>query len=86
MTIQSSDRKMSFTPIPNLLFSNLTYYKQGGSKDGEERFKAYFAVNANKRLGFGFNIDYVYGRGKYMNQSTALFNGNLFCLLSWRQV
>ena len=59
-------------------FSNLTYYKQGGSKDGEERFKAYFAVNANKRLGFGFNIDYVYGRGKYMNQSTALFNGNLF--------
>ncbi len=59
-------------------FTNLTYYKQGGSSDGEERFKAYFAVNANKRLGFGFNIDYVYGRGKYMNQSTALFNGNLF--------
>ena len=59
-------------------FTNLTYYKQGVSSDGEERFKAYFAVNANKRLGFGFNIDYVYGRGKYMNQSTALFNGNLF--------
>ena len=59
-------------------FTNLTYYKQGGSSDGEERFKAYFAVNANKRLGFGFDIDYVYGRGKYMNQSTALFNGNLF--------
>ena len=59
-------------------FTNLTYYKQGGSSDGEERFKSYFAVNANKRLGFGFNIDYVYGRGKYMNQSTALFNGNLF--------
>lgn len=59
-------------------FTNLTYYKQGGSSDGEERFKAYFAVNANKRLGFGFNIDYAYGRGKYMNQSTALFNGNLF--------
>lgn len=59
-------------------FTNLTYYKQGGSSDGEERFKAYFAVNANKRLGFGFNIDYVYGRGKYMNQSTALFNGDLF--------
>lgn len=59
-------------------FTNLTYYKQGGSSDGEERFKAYFAVNANKRLGFGFNIDYVYGRGKYMNQSTALFNGDIF--------
>lgn len=59
-------------------FTNLTYYKQGSSRGGEERFKAYFAVNANKRLGFGFNIDYVYGRGKYQNQSTALFNGNLF--------
>ena len=59
-------------------FTNLTYYKQGDGRNGEERFKSYFAVNVNKRLGFGFNIDYTYGRGKYMNQSTALFNGNLF--------
>lgn len=59
-------------------FTNLTYYKQGDGRYGEERFKAYFAVNATKRLGFGFDIDYTYGRGKYMNQSTALFNGNLF--------
>lgn len=59
-------------------FANLTYYKQGSSTDGEERFKAYFAVNASKRMGFGFNIDYTYGRGKYADQSTALFNGNVF--------
>ncbi len=59
-------------------FTNLTYYKQGNGRYGEERFKAHFAVNANKRLGFGFDIDYTYGRGKYSNQSTALFNGNLF--------
>ncbi len=59
-------------------FTNLSYFKQGGSRDGEERFKAYFAVNVNKRLGFGFDADYVYGRGKYANQSTALFSGNLF--------
>lgn len=59
-------------------FTNLTYYKQGDGRYGEERFKAYFAVNATKRLGFGFDIDYTYGRGKYQNQSTALFNGNLF--------
>ena len=44
-------------------FTNLTYYKGGGSRDGEERFKSYFAINANKRLGFGFYIDYLYGRG-----------------------
>lgn len=59
-------------------FTNLTYYKQGDGRYGEERFKAYFAVNVNKRLGFGFDIDYTYGRGKYTSQSTALFNGNLF--------
>lgn len=59
-------------------FTNLTYYKQGDGRYGEERFKAYFAVNVNKRLGFGFDIDYTYGRGKYANQSTALFNGSLF--------
>lgn len=59
-------------------FTNLTYYKQGDGRYGEERFKGYFAVNVNKRLGFGFDIDYTYGRGKYASQSTALFNGNLF--------
>lgn len=59
-------------------FTNLTYYKQGDGRYGEERFKSYFAVNANKRLGVGFFIDYTYGRGKYANQSTALFNGGLF--------
>ena len=59
-------------------FTNLTYYKGGGSRDGEERFKSYFAINANKRLGFGFYIDYLYGRGLYQDQSTAFFNGGLF--------
>lgn len=59
-------------------FTNLTYYKSLNSRNGEERFKSYFAVNANKRLGFGFNIDYLYGRGMYADQSTAFFNGNLF--------
>ena len=59
-------------------FTNITYFKHGDARTGEERFKAYFAVNANKRTGFGFNVDYTYGRGKYQNQSTALFNGDLF--------
>ena len=59
-------------------FTNLTYYKSFNSRDSEERFKSYFAINANKRLGFGFYIDYLYGRGLYNNQSTAFFNGGLF--------
>ena len=59
-------------------FTNLTYYKSFNSRNSEERFKSYFAVNANKKLGFGFYIDYIYGRGMYNNQSTAFFNGGLF--------
>lgn len=62
----------------NIPYSNLTYYKAGSKINGEERFKSYFSVNANKRLAFGFNIDYLYGRGYYANQSTAHFNAGLF--------
>ena len=59
-------------------FTNLTYYKSFNNRSSEERFKSYFAVNPNKRFGIGFYIDYIYGRGMYNNQSTALFNGGLF--------
>ena len=59
-------------------FTNLTYYKSFSSRNSEERFKAYYSTNVNKRLGFGLFIDYLYGRGMYSNQSTALFNGGLY--------
>ncbi|MBO5252041.1 MAG: putative porin [Bacteroidaceae bacterium] len=59
-------------------FTNLTYHKSFSNRNSEERFKSYFAVNANAKLGFGFFVDYVYGRGMYNNQSTALFNTGLF--------
>ncbi len=62
----------------NIPYTNLTYYKAGSKTNGEERFKAYFSVNANKRLALGFNVDYLYGRGYYANQSTAHFNGGVF--------
>ena len=62
----------------NIPFTNLTYYKAGNKVNGEERFKSYFSVNANKRLAFGFNIDYLYGRGYYQNQSTSHFNAGVF--------
>lgn len=62
----------------NIPYSNLTYYKAGSKINGEERFKSYFSVNANKQLAFGFNIDYLYGRGYYANQSTAHFNAGIF--------
>lgn len=62
----------------NIPYTNLTYYKAGNKINGEERFKSYFSVNANKQLAFGFNIDYLYGRGYYQNQSTSHFNAGLF--------
>lgn len=62
----------------NVPFTNLTYHKAGNKVNGEERFKAYFSVNANKRLAFGFNVDYLYGRGYYNNQNTSYFNGAFF--------
>ncbi|MBE6292691.1 MAG: hypothetical protein E7091_09840 [Bacteroidales bacterium] len=59
-------------------YSNVTYYRAGSKINGEERFKGYFAVNANKHAGFGFNIDYLYGRGRYDNQATSFFDGALY--------
>ena len=62
----------------NVPYTNLTYYKAGNKVNGEERFKSYFSVNVNNRLAFGFNFDYLYGRGYYANQSTSHFNAGLF--------
>ncbi len=59
-------------------FTNLSYYSAGNQTDGEDRFRSYFGVNANRRLSFGFTFDYLYGRGMYNDQATSLFNGTLF--------
>ncbi len=62
----------------NIPYSNLSYYKAGNKLDGEERFKAFFSVNVNKQLAFGFNFDYLYGRGFYNHQSTSFLKSGLF--------
>lgn len=62
----------------NIPYTNITYYKTFNRLYGEERFKAYFSVNVNKHLAFGFNFDYLYGRGYYQQQSTSFFKGGLF--------
>ena len=59
-------------------YTNLTYHKSFSNRNSEERFKSYYAINANSKLGFGFFVDYIYGRGMYNNQSTAMFNTGLF--------
>lgn len=59
-------------------FTNLTYYASGDKTVGDDRFKALFTVNGNKRLNMGFVFDYLYGRGYYQYQANSFFNGTLF--------
>lgn len=63
----------TFSPI-----TNVTYHECGDKTDGEDRITANFAVNAGKKIGLGFKLDYLYGRGYYANQSTSQFNASLF--------
>lgn len=58
--------------------TNLNYYSCGDKTNGEDYLKALFAVNASKQLGGGFKFNYMYGRGFYQNQSTALFDFTLW--------
>lgn len=54
--------------------THLYYYSCGDRDNGEDWIKALFATNINKRAGVGFKFNYMYGRGFYKNQSTALFD------------
>ena len=58
----------TYSPI-----TNVTLNECGDRTNGEDDFKAIFAVNAGKKLGLGFRFDYKYGRGYYDSQSTSHF-------------
>lgn len=59
----------TYSPVTNLSLNTC-----GNRTNGEDHFKALFAVNAGKRLGVGMKFDYLYGRGYYSDNSAALFN------------
>lgn len=59
-------------------YTNLSYNESGDKISGDDRFRAYFSTNAGKHFGIGFLFDYLYGRGRYDNQSTAFMNFSLF--------
>ena len=58
--------------------TNATYHETTSSDNGEDRFTAKFAVNANKQIGFGFHLDYLYGRGYYNHQNTSQLGFTLY--------
>ena len=73
------------TPVEKFQFTNtlspltnISYNNCGNRTNGEDHFKTKFAVNAGKRLGVGFLIDYIYGRGYYNAQSTSHFKAALY--------
>lgn len=73
------------TPVDQFKFTNtlspltnISYNNCGNRTDGEDHFKSKFAVNAGKRLGVGFLLDYLYGRGYYNAQSTSHFKFALY--------
>ena len=63
----------TLSPITNLSYDNC-----GDKQNGEDHLDARFAVNANKRLGMGFDMNYAYARGYFSNQSTSHFGATLY--------
>ena len=57
--------------VPMTLLS----YNTGGNKENaQDRLRATFAANLNRRFGFTANIDYLYSKGAYSNQAVKDFS------------
>ena len=63
---------------PKTPHTSIDYYKGGNRRTGEERIKGYFAANFNRKVGIGFDLDYLLGRGRYENQATSMFDARLY--------
>ena len=63
----------TLSPLTNIKYDNC-----GDKTNGEDHIDAKFAVNADKKLGFGFDLNYSYARGYYSNQSTSHFGALLY--------
>ena len=59
-------------------YTSIAYDNCGDKSNGEDHIDAKFAVNAGKRLNFGFDLDYAYARGYFSNQNISHFNATLF--------
>ena len=59
-------------------YTNISYDNCGNKTNGEDHIQAKFAVNAGKRFGTGFDLNYSYARGYFQNQSTSHFGATFF--------
>lgn len=63
----------TLSPITNVSYDNC-----GDKTNGEDHLQAKFAVNAGKRIGIGFDLNYAYARGYFANQSVSHFGAILY--------
>ncbi|MCQ2126179.1 MAG: putative porin [Bacteroidaceae bacterium] len=63
------------TKTPHL---NITYFNGGNKRTGEDHINGYFAANFGKLTGIGLNMDYLFGRGRYQNQGTSMFDTRVY--------
>ena len=59
-------------------YTNVCYDACGDKQNGDDHISAKFGVNANKRLGMGFDLDYYYARGYYQSQNNSHFRATLY--------
>lgn len=59
-------------------FAHISYESCGDKLNGEDHIDAKFSTNVNKKLGFGFDLDYHYATGYYANQNNSHFRASLF--------
>lgn len=59
-------------------YSNIFYQSGGSSISKEECFSGEMAISLNKKLSFGFNIDYLYARGYYASLANKQNNYDIW--------
>ncbi len=59
-------------------YTNISYEECGDKQHGEDHLRAKFGINAGKKLGVGFDLDYHYALGYFDSQSTSHFRASLF--------
>ena len=58
--------------------TNLSYDNCGDKINGEDHLQAKFAINAGKRVGIGFDLNYAYARGYFSDQATSHFGATIY--------
>lgn len=59
-------------------FTDVMYTTAGGSTNREEQLKGTLAINLGKKINFGGDFDYIYGRGFYSSNGNKLISYRLF--------